>query len=70
MFRDYDDSLLDEHAAGVYLGGSDAPISPRTMQRWRGARTGPAYVKIGRLVRYRRSALDDYLASCEHTPSA
>ncbi|RUT32428.1 DNA-binding protein [Arsenicitalea aurantiaca] len=28
-------------------------ISPRTLQRWRGKNSGPAYILIGGTVRYR-----------------
>lgn len=35
--------------------------SQRTLIRWRNARTGPAWAKVGGKVLYRRAALDDYL---------
>jgi hypothetical protein len=63
------DPLFDEIAAGIYLGGEGRPISPRTMQRWRSERMGPAYIKIGHLIRYRRSALDAQLAAGEQKPA-
>lgn len=64
--------LFDEEAAGKYIGGSDSPISTRTMQRWRLEGMGPIYVKLGRLVRYRQSDLDSYLDSntCSSTSTA
>ncbi|MCL4822113.1 MAG: helix-turn-helix domain-containing protein [Vicinamibacteria bacterium] len=49
--------LLDEGAAGEYLGG----LSPRTLQRWRCERRGPRYIRLGKLARYRRSDLDAYI---------
>ena len=52
----------DESAAGRYLGGDDKPISPRTLQRMRQDGSGPAFIKVGRLVRYRQSDLDSWLA--------
>ena len=64
------DPLFDEAGAGEYLGGEKTPISARTMQRWRAERTGPAYIKIGHLIRYRRSALDALLAAGEQKPAA
>jgi hypothetical protein len=64
------DALLDEVAAGAYLGGRDNPISARTMQRWRFERTGPAFIRIGRLIRYRKSALEVFLAAGEQKPAA
>jgi hypothetical protein len=33
----------------------------RTLERWRMTGAGPAYVKVGRRVAYRRSALDGWL---------
>ncbi len=58
-----DDGILyDEHGAGRYLGGTDKPISPRTLQRHRAIGDGPKFVRIGRLVRYSRASLDEYLA--------
>jgi len=59
-----DDPLFDEVGAGKYLGGEDSPVSPRSMQRWRLEDTGPEYVKIGKLIRYQKSALDAKLAAC------
>jgi hypothetical protein len=53
--------LYDEEAAGRYIGGTESPISTRTMQRWRLEGVGPVYVKLGRLVRYRRHDLDVFL---------
>ena len=55
--------LYDETGAGRYLGGDERPISPRTMQRWRLDGMGPPFIKIGRLVRYRKSNLDAFLAA-------
>jgi hypothetical protein len=57
--------LYDEEGAGRYLGGENAPISPRTMQRMRQTGDGPRYVKIGggprASVRYEEAELDRYL---------
>lgn len=62
------DCLYDEVAAGQYIGGEGNPVSPRTLQRWREQKIGPAYLKISHLVRYRKSQLDAYLANCERSP--
>jgi|TARA_B110001469_G_C9351311_1_gene185039 DNA transposition AAA+ family ATPase len=61
-----DFTIMDEQAAARYLGGEDSPISARTMERWRVEKTGPTYVMIGngRLVRYRKSDLNEYLQDC------
>lgn len=64
-----DDIVFCESAAGRYLGGDDDPISDRTMQRWRQEGTGPAFVVIGsRLIRYRKSDLDAYMAANRRAP--
>ena len=48
-------SLLTEQQAAIYLG-----LSPRTLQNWRVRGIGPAFMKIGRLVRYRRQDVADW----------
>ena len=55
--------LFNEVQAGRYLGGKASPVSPRTLQRWRMEGAGPTFVRIGRLVRYRRSDLDSWLGA-------
>ena len=40
-------------------------ISRRTLEAWRLSGTGPRFVKIGRLVRYRRATIDAWLAKHE-----
>jgi hypothetical protein len=64
------DDMLDEHEAGRYLGGGSKPIAPRTLQRQRLEGRGPAFVKIGAAVRYRRSDLDAYIASNRRTSTS
>jgi excisionase family DNA binding protein len=47
-----------EHAA-AYIG-----VTPRTLEVWRCTRRyAIPYVKVGRLVRYRRNDLDQWLSS-------
>ncbi|MGM0553284.1 MAG: helix-turn-helix domain-containing protein [Pseudomonadota bacterium] len=36
-------------------------VSARTLNRWRNMRKGPAWIKAGRKVLYRRSDLDAWL---------
>jgi excisionase family DNA binding protein len=36
-------------------------VSERTVRRWRAAGTGPSAVRVGKAVRYRRRAVDDWL---------
>src|SRR5215469_3924498 len=55
--------LFDEHGAGVYLGGNEHPISDRTLQRWRQQATGPIFLRVGNLIRYRRTDLDQWLST-------
>jgi hypothetical protein len=56
--------LLDEHAAGVYLGG----IPFRTLRQWRYLGQGPPYLKVGHRVRYRTVDLDAWLADNRVNP--
>ena len=48
--------LFDTKQSADYLD-----VKPITMERWRRVGGGPEYVKIGRLVRYKRSALDAFI---------
>lgn len=53
------DPLLNEQQAAEILG-----IEPTTLQVWRSARRYPLkYVKIGRSVRYRASAIQCFIES-------
>ena len=46
------DALLSEVEAADLLG-----LSTRTLQSWRTQETGPAFVRAGRAIRYRRRDL-------------
>ena len=49
--------LLSEQEAAALLG-----VKPATLQVWRSTKRYPLeYVKVGRLVRYRQSALDSFM---------
>ena len=48
--------LLDNDGAAEVLG-----VSPKTLPRWRWAGTGPAFLRVGRAIRYRRSDLEAWL---------
>jgi predicted DNA-binding transcriptional regulator AlpA len=51
--------LLTPKAASEFLG-----IPEGTLAQWRSQRRGPSFVKLeGRLVRYRASDLEHYIAS-------
>lgn len=55
------DPLLSEQQAALMLG-----VKPSTLQVWRSTRRyALAYIKVGRLVRYRQSALQAFLAARE-----
>lgn len=49
---------MDTAAAAEYLG-----LQPETLDTWRCRGGGPAFFKAGRLVRYLRSDLDEWLLS-------
>ena len=52
-------NLVDEKEAAVIFG-----VSPGTLQVWRSTgRYAIPFLKVGRLVKYRRSALENWLES-------
>ena len=53
--------LFPEREAASYLGGAEKPISVKTLQLWRWRGKGPRYIKLGRLIRYPKQSLDDFL---------
>ena len=54
-----DDPVLETTQAAAYLG-----IAPATLEKWRSTgRYALPYEKVGRLVRYRKSALDQWRAA-------
>ena len=55
--------LLDPQSAGIYLGGTEKPLTPASLADWRTKRIGPPWVKIGKLVRYLQTDLDAWIAS-------
>lgn len=52
------EALVDQREAARYLG-----VSERTIEAWRVAGCGPAYVALGRRRLYRRTDLDAFVAS-------
>jgi hypothetical protein len=42
-------------------------ISPRTLERWRWLRQGPAYLKLGAVVAYRLTDIEAYEAAQRRT---
>ena len=53
--------VFDTDGAARYVGG----LSRQLMELYRVNGGGPRYVKLGRLVRYRRAALDEWLVENE-----
>lgn len=56
--------LLNPQEASAYMGGKP---TPNTLAQWRSQRRGPKFVKLGKLVRYERTAIDAWLAANTHT---
>lgn len=50
--------LMDEAALADFVG-----VTLKTLQKWRWQRTGPTFVKMGRLIRYRREDVERWLES-------
>lgn len=61
-----EDPLLSAEEVSQMLG--DVPLT--TLKRWRTERTGPAPLHIGRHVRYRRSAVETWLAQKDREAAA
>jgi excisionase family DNA binding protein len=59
------ESLLDTSSAADFLN-----ISSRTLETWRLTGGGPAFVKVGRRVRYHRSDLESWLADRRRTSTS
>ena len=55
--------LLTESEAADYL-----TVSVSTLRAWRGAATGPVYLKVGAAVRYRPADMDRYLEAATCPP--
>jgi len=56
---------LDDRQAANILG-----LKPQTLRNWRGMDRGPAYVKVGRAVRYGLSDLITYMEERRVQPGA
>ena len=50
-------ALLGEKTVAAKLN-----LSPRTLQAWRGQGRGPAYVTLGRAIRYRLEDIERFIA--------
>ncbi|WP_081813740.1 helix-turn-helix transcriptional regulator [Microbacterium sp. CH12i] len=40
-------------------------VSESTLSRWRSAETGPPFIKLGGIARYRLEAIDEWLQNLE-----
>jgi hypothetical protein len=63
---DADDPLFDEKQAADYID-----VQPGTLANWRSTgRYSLAFVRVGRKIRYRKSALDFFMAARTVNPAA
>jgi excisionase family DNA binding protein len=53
-----DDKLMNTKEIADYLN-----VAVSTILFYRSAGTGPKFIKVGRLVRYRKSVVDEWLAN-------
>jgi len=58
LLKDPDAKYLDEKQLCAELG-----ISPVTATKWRAQAEGPPFVRVGRLIRYARTAVDAWVAN-------
>lgn len=56
--------MLDDVELAELIGSS-----PKTARNWRAKGEGPAYVKLGRLVRYTPAAIREFLAAGAREPT-
>jgi len=56
-----DTTLLTTEEAAAMLA-----VEPRLLVRWRYDSRGPTYIKVGRLVRYKRADLDAWIEENTH----
>mgnify|MGYP000441468265 FL=1 len=57
------ENLISEHDLAALRG-----VTVRTLQRERAQRRGPAFIKLGRKVYYRREAVNEWLRALEEIP--
>ena len=53
--------LMHSREVAAYLKESES-----TLSRWRSAGTGPPFLRLGGIARYRLDAVDRWLADLEH----
>jgi hypothetical protein len=57
-------TIIDEKRAAKFLG-----VHPKTMSRWRKTRTGPAWIPVGRQIKYAAVVLNAWLVEHQVNPS-
>ncbi len=57
--------LMPSREVAAYL-----KVSESTLSRWRSAGTGPPFLRLGGIARYRLDAVDCWLAELEHDHAA
>ncbi|WP_447947470.1 helix-turn-helix transcriptional regulator [Microbacterium lacticum] len=57
--------LMHSREVAAYL-----KVSESTLSRWRSAGTGPPFLRLGGIARYRLDAVDRWLAELEHDHAA
>jgi excisionase family DNA binding protein len=57
--------IEDTESVAAYLG-----VPTKTLEQWRYVGKGPAYAKVGKHVRYRRTDVDAWLDAQTVTPAA
>lgn len=56
------DRPMDSRAASAYLAQCGFPIAEATLAKLRCCGGSPRFIRFGRSIRYRPSALDDWIA--------
>ena len=59
--------LMTPGELAAYLGGG---ITDGAMRQWRHRGTGPDWIRVGHGIRYRREAVEAWLAANEHGEKA
>ena len=60
IYSPHSESLDDQEEIAKFL-----LVAPKTMEAWRSRGGGPPYVRVGRLIRYRKSSVVAWLKSRE-----
>lgn len=57
--EDVDDPFMTVRQVSAYLN-----VSPNTLNYWRRTGRGPRGIRMGKILRYRRSAVEEWIQSC------